>query len=107
MTTVGLTLLVLIIYTYLGYPLLVALWARARPCTINIRPDFEPTVSVCMTVHNGGAYLQQKLDSLAALDYPPHKLEILVYSDGCTDLDEQLREQLSARGVRLLSGSTR
>jgi poly-beta-1,6-N-acetyl-D-glucosamine synthase len=107
MTIVGITLLLLIAYTYVGYPLLVALWSRARPCSVSIRPDFEPTVSVCMTVHNGAAYLLQKLESLAALDYPPDKLEILVYSDGCTDLSEHLKEQLSARGVRLLCGPTR
>jgi cellulose synthase/poly-beta-1,6-N-acetylglucosamine synthase-like glycosyltransferase len=85
MTELGLALLALLFYTYLGYPLLVAAWSRLVPREAAAPNDFEPTVSVCLAVSNGAAHLAQKLDSLERLDYPHDKLEILVCSDGSTD----------------------
>lgn len=101
MTFVGVSLLLLIAYTYAGYPLLVALWARLRPHQILPQPGFEPTVSVCMSVHNGERFLEQKLASLQALDYPPHLLEFLIYSDGSTDGTVELARRLAERDRRL------
>lgn len=75
----------LVAYTYAGYPLLVAGWSRVAPRTVRSRPDFEPTVSVLIAVHNGAAYIESKLASLRELDYPPDKLEFLLCSDGSTD----------------------
>jgi cellulose synthase/poly-beta-1,6-N-acetylglucosamine synthase-like glycosyltransferase len=75
----------LVAYTYAGYPLLVALWARVAPRRVRESAAFEPSVSVMLAAHNGARYLEQKLESLRALDYPPEKLEILLCSDGSTD----------------------
>jgi cellulose synthase/poly-beta-1,6-N-acetylglucosamine synthase-like glycosyltransferase len=84
---VGLALgsLGLVAYTYAGYPLLVALWARLAPRRVRENADFEPTVSVMLAVHDGAAYLEQKLASLRELDYPQEKIEILICSDGSKD----------------------
>ena len=95
MTSLGVGLLLIVVYTYAGYPLLVALWARLAPHRIEPRPGFEPAVSVCLSVHNGEKFLAQKLESLQALDYPSHLLEILVYSDGSTDGTVKLAEKLA------------
>jgi len=101
MNALGVGLLGLLLYTYVGYPLVVALWARVAPCRLKPQPDFEPTVSVCISVHNGAAYLREKLQSLQALDYPAHKLEFLLYSDGSTDDTERLAAELVASEPRL------
>jgi biofilm PGA synthesis N-glycosyltransferase PgaC len=101
MSALGVGLLGLLVYTYAGYPLVVALWARVAPCRLRPQPDFEPTVSVCISVHNGAAYLREKLQSLQALDYPAQKLEFLLYSDGSTDDTEPLATQLIASEPRL------
>jgi poly-beta-1,6-N-acetyl-D-glucosamine synthase len=101
MTTFAVALLLLLVYTYGGYPLLVALWSRLLPRRAIGRTDFEPTVSVCMTVHNGAEHVQRKLQSLQSLHYPPEKLEILVYSDGSTDDTERLVAQLALQEPRL------
>lgn len=109
MSALSVALLALLLYTYGGYPLLVGLWARLAPFAPTLRSDFEPMVSICIAVHNGAGYLSQKLRSLQALDYPPERLEILLYSDGSTDLTEQLTKQLaiSEPRLRLLVGETR
>jgi biofilm PGA synthesis N-glycosyltransferase PgaC len=99
--------LLVVLYTYAGYPLLVAVWARLAPCPILGRDDFEPTVSVCLTVYNGEAHLAQKLRTLQDLDYPKGKLELLVFSDGSTDGTEQLALELAAADPRIQLLSSR
>jgi biofilm PGA synthesis N-glycosyltransferase PgaC len=84
-TTLGIVLLALVAYTYVGYPLLIATIARLFARPLRDRPGYEPRVSVCMTVHDGARDLPRKLESLLALDYPREALEILICSDGSTD----------------------
>ena len=75
---------VLLLYTYAGYPLWIYLRSRVRPRPWREAPFF-PTVSVILVAHNGAAALQQKLDQLLTLDYPPDRLELIAVSDGSTD----------------------
>jgi cellulose synthase/poly-beta-1,6-N-acetylglucosamine synthase-like glycosyltransferase len=101
MTSVAITALALLIYTYAGYPLLLLVWARLAPRGPKTNAEFEPTVSVCLAVHNGERYLAEKIRSLFALDYPPEKLEILLCSDGSTDGSVALAEALARSEPRL------
>jgi cellulose synthase/poly-beta-1,6-N-acetylglucosamine synthase-like glycosyltransferase len=109
MLTLALVSLGVLVYTYLGYPALVALLARLYPLQQPRDPDYVPTVSVCMAVYNGAAYLDAKLESLIAQDWPPHKLEFLIYSDGCTDNTEALVRNWASRDrrVKLVRGEQR
>jgi cellulose synthase/poly-beta-1,6-N-acetylglucosamine synthase-like glycosyltransferase len=101
--------LVLLVYTYAVYPFLVALWARTSPRPLNARDDFEPTVSVCLAVHDGAEHLARKLESLQLLEYPPEKLDMIVCLDGSNDatrhaaLDAALRDPR----IRVLSNPNR
>ncbi|HEY4105432.1 MAG TPA: glycosyltransferase family 2 protein [Polyangiaceae bacterium] len=101
MTIIALSALFVILYTYAGYPLLVALWARVAPRVTASRDDFEPSISVCMAVHNGAKLLAAKFESLNALAYPREKLEILVYSDGSTDDTEAVARAFAANDARV------
>ena len=104
----GLALAVLI-YTYAGYPVLLALLRRAHPLRPRRDPTWTPTVTVCVAAYNVQESLQAKLASLAALDYPADKLDILVYSDGSTDRTDAIVSAWSVRDPRLqlISGHTR
>lgn len=97
----GLGLLALIVYTYAGYPVLVTLWARAFGRPPVAQNELEPTVSVCVAVHDGARYLRNKLKSIQGLDYPRHKLEILVFSDGSRDGSELIAHSLASEEPRL------
>jgi len=83
----AITILLLLVYTYAGYPVVIGLLARAarRRSEPLPAPDVAPFVSICLPVFNGGAYLRPKIDSLLAQDYPADRFEILIYCDGCTD----------------------
>jgi cellulose synthase/poly-beta-1,6-N-acetylglucosamine synthase-like glycosyltransferase len=83
------------VYIIALYPLLLSAVAKrfARPVR---RQAFTPTVSVILAVHNGAAFLKQKLDSIFALEYPPDLLQVIVVDDGSTD---DSREIISAYGA--------
>jgi cellulose synthase/poly-beta-1,6-N-acetylglucosamine synthase-like glycosyltransferase len=91
----------LVFYFLIGYPILLAISRRAAP-PVRKDPAFQPTFSILVAVHNGEEYLPRKLASLLALDYPAHRREILVISDGSTDATEGIAGAFADRGVRLL-----
>jgi cellulose synthase/poly-beta-1,6-N-acetylglucosamine synthase-like glycosyltransferase len=105
-TPAALAALALLVYTYAGYPLLLLLWSRLAPRSLRTRPDFEPSVSVCIAVHDGERYLRDKIRSLTELDYPPEKLEILLCSDGSTDGTVGLAHELALADPRIQVFST-
>ena len=90
-----------LIYTYVGYPLLVFAVSRARPLPIH-KADFEPTFSVIITAYNEEADLAAKLENTLRLEYPAEKLEILVASDGSTDRTDDIAREFARRAVKLL-----
>jgi cellulose synthase/poly-beta-1,6-N-acetylglucosamine synthase-like glycosyltransferase len=97
----ALSAILVLIYTYAGYPLLAALWARLAPRPILGRDGFEPTVSICLSVYNGAAHLRDKLRNLQSLDYRASKLQFLVYSDGSTDATEDLLAEFAKSDSRM------
>ena len=74
----------LVAFTYAGYPLCAYIRARFWPVAIR-KASIFPTVTVLLAAHNEQKNLPAKLASLAALEYPPELIEIIVVSDGSTD----------------------
>lgn len=96
----------LLLYTYLLYPLVLALMAllnKNRPRSA----EYEPTVSLLICAYNEEAGIAEKLRNTLLLDYPKDKLEIVVISDGSCDRTEEIVQTFSAQGVRLLRTSRR
>ncbi len=93
--------LALVVYTYVGYPVIVGLLARLAPGRVREDGAYEPTVTACVPAYDAASYLQAKIDSLKALDYPPEKLEILVYSVGATDGTDDLVRAMNAADPRV------
>src|SRR5437870_5576251 len=90
--------LVLVAYTYVGYPvtlrILTSLFSGRRRKS-SAASETRPMVSVFLSVHNGAALLPRKIASLLAQDYPSNRLEILIYSDGSTDDTEATARSLA------------
>jgi cellulose synthase/poly-beta-1,6-N-acetylglucosamine synthase-like glycosyltransferase len=89
-----------LVYTYVGYPLLLAVLSRLRPRAIR-RAEHTPVVSVIITAYNEERDLAAKLENTLALDYPAEKLEIIVASDCSTDGTDQIAAAYAGRGIRL------
>ncbi len=92
--------LLLVLYTYAGYPLLAAAIARWRPR--RWRRSGDPfSVSVVMPVHNGAAILRDKVEHLLRLDSALVR-EIIVVSDGSTDGTMKILRDFSDPRLRVL-----
>jgi cellulose synthase/poly-beta-1,6-N-acetylglucosamine synthase-like glycosyltransferase len=91
-----------VVYVLFGYPLLLGAIAKrsARPVA---RAPMRESVSFLVAVYNGEAFLEAKLRSILALDYPRELMDILVLSDGSTDRTEEIARRMSVEGVRLLA----
>jgi biofilm PGA synthesis N-glycosyltransferase PgaC len=92
---------VFLFYVLLGYPWLLRKLALRKAHPVR-RAPVEPTVSILICVYNGAAYLDKKLHSILALEYPREKMEILVISDGSTDSTNAIAERFACEGVRLI-----
>ena len=92
---------IVVAYTYVGYPLLVLLLARWWPRLPQKNSAYLPYVTVCVPIYNAAAYLPDKVASLQALDYPPERLELLLYSDGSTDGTRAVAEALAKKDPRV------
>lgn len=75
--------LLLVLYTYAGYPLLAA-WLARRHAHPWQRGAVGLSVSIVMPVHNAADIVPAKMQHLLALD-PATVREIIVISDGSTD----------------------
>jgi cellulose synthase/poly-beta-1,6-N-acetylglucosamine synthase-like glycosyltransferase len=95
----------IVFYVIAGYPILLAAFARRSAPEVRKDMEFHATVSVLLAVHNGEEFIRGKLESLLALHYPAHLMEILVVSDGSTDATEAITGSFADRGVRLLQTS--
>ena len=95
-----------LLYTYAGYPLLLALVSALRPRKVS-RGEFEPTVTIIITAYNEDRDLSAKLENTLALDYPRELLEIIVASDCSTDRTDDIARSFAVRGVQLYRQSQR
>jgi cellulose synthase/poly-beta-1,6-N-acetylglucosamine synthase-like glycosyltransferase len=74
-----------VLYVYIGYPAVLAVWARMarRP---HVRSDaHRPPVSVVIAARNEAERLPARIENLLASDYPADRLEIVIVSDGSVD----------------------
>src|SRR5262249_6246172 len=88
-------------YVYFGYPALLLVWWRlaARPVA---KKYSEPPVSLVIAAYNEKDRIDKKLKSCLSLDYPKHKLQIIVSLDGPTDGSEFLVRKYARQGVELV-----
>jgi cellulose synthase/poly-beta-1,6-N-acetylglucosamine synthase-like glycosyltransferase len=97
MMLVAIIALSLIAYTYVVYPILIAILARLAPLRTRSDESWQPSVTACIPVYNAAQYLPAKLESLLALDYPQSRLEVIVLSDGATDDSDRIAQDYAQR----------
>jgi poly-beta-1,6-N-acetyl-D-glucosamine synthase len=88
-------------YALIGYPLLLN-WLASRADNPVHKDDKLRTVSFVIAVYNGEKFLERKLRTIFAQNYPRELMEILVVSDGSTDRTDDIARGFAAEGVRFL-----
>lgn len=81
------------IYTYFGYPALLALLKRGERPRSGEAP--EPAVTVLIAAFNEADVIEETVNNKLLADYPPEKLDILVVSDGSTDGTDEIVEAIA------------
>jgi poly-beta-1,6-N-acetyl-D-glucosamine synthase len=87
-------------YTYLGYPLLLAAWARmvrrpTRKADVRAHRNW-PSISIVLAVRNEAARLPARIENLLQLNYPGRR-ELIVVSNGSTDPTRDVLQQYADR----------
>lgn len=107
MIIIGLLLtLVLIGYSFAGYPVLMGLLARCCPKPWEEAIEPEEGLSIVMCVHNAEAIIRERLQNLLDCTWEGPR-EILVVCDGCTDGTVKAIQDLAAPQVRVLETQTK
>ena len=92
----------LILYTYIGYPLLIGVLGslRRRP---QVAPLAEwPRISITVPAYNEEKEIGATITGLLDLDYPADRREIIVVSDASTDGTDEIVRSFADQGVRLI-----
>ena len=93
------------LYTYLVYPLLLALVPRRSTEGKASAPNSSaepPPLTVIIAARNEESRLGGKLDDLLAQEYPAGRLQILVVSDGSTDGTARIARTYAGSGVECI-----
>jgi cellulose synthase/poly-beta-1,6-N-acetylglucosamine synthase-like glycosyltransferase len=85
-----------LVYTYAGYPALIALISALRPRKV-MRSNFTPSLTIIITAYNEERALAAKLENTLALDYPRELTEIIVASDCSNDVLMRSSNRSTAR----------
>lgn len=105
----------LLLYTYAGYPLLLAVIGKIAGRRNDASDQEErdwPVISVCVPAFNEESQIDDLVRSLLVLDYPRDRVQLLIVSDASSDGTDEIVRRYASEGVELLrlperSGKTR
>jgi cellulose synthase/poly-beta-1,6-N-acetylglucosamine synthase-like glycosyltransferase len=89
------TLLFVIVYTYVGYGILLYFIIKIRRLfnigkKVDIDPNYEPEVTLFIAAYNEKDYVAAKMKNSLELEYPKEKLNIVWVTDGSDDGTQNL-----------------
>ncbi|MEM3136822.1 MAG: glycosyltransferase family 2 protein [Candidatus Nitrosotenuis sp.] len=90
-----------ILYTYVIYPCILAIWAVGRHRKIQGTIHYEtPSVSVLISAYNEEGVILHRIKNLAETNYPTEKIEFLIGSDGSTDKTNEILSSCKLPNLR-------
>ena len=91
-----------LVYTFAGYPMLIALWAWLRPRHVR-RASNQPRVVIIVVAHNEETHIAAKLRTCLAQDYAADRLRVIIAADGSVDQTNTIVRAHSDARVQLLA----
>src|SRR6476469_5324939 len=98
--------LFLVFHTYVGYPLLLAIWSLKKHRPI-VRTYGTPRVTILIAAWNEERHIAARIENCFHQVYPPEMLQILVVSDGSTDKTSAIVKSFGLDRVSLVELETR
>jgi cellulose synthase/poly-beta-1,6-N-acetylglucosamine synthase-like glycosyltransferase len=94
---------VVIGYTYIGYPILIFCLAKIRSLfgrRFPAAPESDlPALTIIIAAYNEERFIEEKIQNTLALDYPVEKRKIFIVTDGSTDNTQELAKNFPAVSV--------
>src|SRR4051794_13002747 len=107
MTILLLTLLFLVAYPFVIYPLAIrALRGRREPAQEPPAASDYPSVAMVICALNEGSIIREKIENSLALEYPG-RLRIVVVNDGSTDRTAEVAREYAGAGLDLIDRQQR
>lgn len=94
--------MLLLLYTFIGYPLILKALAAVLPQRDRSDESHCPTVSILLSVYNEESVIAEKIANFLALDYPEEKLEFVIISDMCSDRTDEIIQSINNPRVKHL-----
>ncbi|MBC7428220.1 MAG: glycosyltransferase family 2 protein [Bacteriovorax sp.] len=94
-------LLIIMFYSYLGYPLTLLFFSFFSRHKILKNDQHLPEVSLLIAAYNEEDTISEKIKNSLELTYPKDKIEIVVVSDGSTDKTDEIVKSFKNSGIRL------
>lgn len=92
----------LLFYAFIGYPLILKVWASLFPRKHCIDENYQPSVSIVLSVYNEEDVIKEKVENFLAIDYPEDRLEFVIVSDQCSDRTEEIIRSFENSRIKLL-----
>ena len=77
--------LLVLFFTYFGYPVVLFFIAPFRKRPVIRSEPHEPTLTILIPARNEARHIESKIRNACELDYPAHKMEILIVDDASDD----------------------
>ena len=90
----------LVIYIYLGYPILLRLLPK-QISTQSLHENFSPKVTLLIPAFNEAESIEATIQNKLRQHYPPEQLEIIVVSDESTDGTDEIVQAIAAQEPRV------
>ncbi len=90
-----------LIYIYIGYPLLCLLLSKIKSSKYKI-DDITPSVTIIIAAYNEEDFIVETVQNKLSLDYPSDKLEIIVVSDASSDDTDTLVTSIAEQNSRVI-----
>jgi poly-beta-1,6-N-acetyl-D-glucosamine synthase len=85
LSTIFFVSLGLILYTYIGYPIVLYIWYKFKRYDVFPHDEYVPSISMIVSAYNEERIIEEKIHNLLKINYPKEKIEVLIGLDGCSD----------------------
>ena len=92
---------ILLIYTYLGFYLILLILANLQSKRREKDMHHTPMVSMLISAFNEEKVIEKKIKNCLDLDYPKDKIEILIGSDGSNDKTNDILQEFKNEFIKL------
>ena len=82
----------IILYTYVGYPIMQFFLSKCFPVPTT-KMTVQPFVSVVIAARNEEKTIENRIQNILTQDYPEERLELIIVSDGSNDLTNAIVAQ--------------